>query len=254
MSYPPSQPDDPTRPVGRPPSYVHPPSYPQQPTGDSSADQTARLGSYGTPPQPTAPYGQTGPVTNGPGQPTSATPYGQPTSATPYGQPTSATPYGQPTSATPYPMSGSPWSMPPAGGSPGNPRVRSGNVRLLVLAGVAGLLLVATVVLTGLFVSKSGALARAERTVAQRDAEVATKRTEIEGLQRDLRAANDKARAAEQDLTGTRNDRDEQQRQKEVISTCLEKLTEALASESQAEFDKNIKVAEKACEEAEKYL
>ncbi|MFI5485103.1 hypothetical protein ACIBXA_03525 [Micromonospora echinaurantiaca] len=132
---------------------------------------------------------------------------------------------------------------------------------MLVLAVVAGLLFVLGGVMTGLFVTTSGKLDRTEKQMAsqvsQRDGTIAANATEIEKLKADLQSVQDKLADTEQDLTGTRNDRDEQARQKKIIATCLDKLTTALnaaATGNRAAFDKANKGLDKVCNEAEDYL
>ncbi|MEU4335600.1 hypothetical protein AB0F59_13315 [Micromonospora lupini] len=209
-----------------------------------------------------------------PGYPASAPPYaGQPMSAPPvsgaaYGQPMSAPPvsgpaYGQPMSAPPVsgaaygqPMSGPP-GMAPYGAAPAPRRGRA----VLVLALVAALLFVVSGVMTGLFVTKNNELNRTEKRltgqVSQRDGTIAANTTEIAKLKTDLQAMQDKLDNTEQDLTGTRNDRDEQARQKKVIASCLDKLTTALgaaAAGNRSAYNAAMKGLDKVCDEAENYL
>ncbi|GAA2187771.1 hypothetical protein [Micromonospora lupini] len=209
-----------------------------------------------------------------PGYPASAPPYaGQPMSAPPvsgaaYGQPMSAPPvsgpaYGQPMSAPPVsgaaygqPMSGPP-GMAPYGAAPAPRRGRA----VLVLALVAALLFVVSGVMTGLFVTKNNELNRTEKRltsqVSQRDGTISANTTEIAKLKTDLQAMQDKLDNTEQDLTGTRNDRDEQARQKKVIASCLDKLTTALgaaAAGNRSAYNTAMKGLDKVCDEAENYL
>ncbi|MFF0233356.1 hypothetical protein [Micromonospora sp. NPDC005254] len=209
-----------------------------------------------------------------PGYPASAPPYaGQPMSAPPvsgpaYGQPMSAPPvsgpaYGQPMSAPPVsgpaygqPMSGPP-GMVPYGAAAAPRRGRA----VLVLALVAALLFVLSGVMTGLFVTKNNELNRTEKRltgqVSQRDGTIAANTTEIGKLKTDLQAMQDKLDNTEQDLTGTRNDRDEQARQKKVIASCLDKLTTALGAAgagNKGAYDAAMKGLDKVCDEAENYL
>ncbi|MFF4878910.1 hypothetical protein [Micromonospora sp. NPDC000668] len=215
------------------------------------------------------------------GQPMSAPPvsgstYGQPMSAPPvsgpaYGQPMSAPPvsgpaYGQPMSAPPVsgpaygqPMSAPPGMAPPYGpaGAPAGGRGRA----VLVLALVAALLFVVSGVMTGLYVTKNGELNRTEKRltgqVSERDGTIAANTTEITKLKSDLQTMQDKLDNTEQDLTGTRNDRDEQARQKKVIASCLDKLTTALgaaAAGNKSAYDAAMKGLDKVCDEAENYL
>ncbi|MGW0433129.1 hypothetical protein ACWDV4_11385 [Micromonospora sp. NPDC003197] len=194
-------------------------------------------------PVSTPPFGA-GPVSSPPVPSQQAYSTGQ-ASAPPFGQPMS----GPPGPPTPY---GAP--APGAGGGGGGRKV-------LVLAIVAGLLFVIGGVMTGLFVAKSSELSRTEKEltaqVADRDGKITLNNAEIEKLKQDLQAANDKVKSVEQDLTGTKNDRDEQARQKKVIGDCLNKLTAALsaaAANNKAAYDQAMKGLNTICNEAEKYL
>ncbi|MGI5522646.1 hypothetical protein ACQEUX_17210 [Micromonospora sp. CA-259024] len=195
------------------------------------------------------------------GYPASAPPYAGPVSAPPtsgpgYGPvsapPTSGPGYGQPMSAPP--------GMAPPYGPTGAPAAGRGRA-VLALALVAALLFVVSGVMTGLFVTKNNELNRTEKRltgqVSQRDATIATNTTEIAKLKTDLQAMQEKLDNTEQDLTGTRNDRDEQARQKVVIANCLDKLTTALgaaAAGNKSAYDAAMKGLDKVCDEAENYL
>ncbi|SCG66939.1 hypothetical protein GA0070609_4198 [Micromonospora echinaurantiaca] len=258
----------PTGPGGYPPPYPpQPPAAPGQPpaggtvygAGQPAPQQYAGV-PQSTPPAPpaTAPaptgYAPTGASYGGPAAaPAASGPgYGQPMSAPPMsGPPMSGPPMSGP------PMSGPPGSVPPYGAAPAAAKGRT----VLVLAVVAGLLFVLGGVMTGLFVTTSGKLDRTEKQMAsqvsQRDGTIAANATEIEKLKADLQSVQDKLADTEQDLTGTRNDRDEQARQKKIIATCLDKLTTALnaaATGNRAAFDKANKGLDKVCNEAEDYL
>jgi hypothetical protein len=154
------------------------------------------------------------------------------------------------------PMSGPPGSGLPYGAPPpsGGGKTR----KVLVLSVVVALLFTVGAVMTGLFVIKSNELTRTDRQltgqVADRDTRITADGQEIERLKRDLQAATDRIKAVEQDLTGTKNDRDEQARQKAVIANCLDLFSTAMTASSQAAFDKAIKEAEKVCDEADGYL
>lgn len=173
-------------------------------------------------------------------------------------QPMSAPPMSAPPVSGPgfgpQPMSAPPGTYPPYGApAAGGRKGRSA----LILALVAGLLFVLGGVMTGLYVTTNGKLHRAEQQVSQRDGTIAANRQEIDKLKADLQTVRDKLADTEQDLTGTKNDRDEQARQKKVIATCLDKLTTAIAAAStgnKAAFDKANKGLDKICDEAENYL
>ncbi|MFI5928102.1 hypothetical protein ACIA3K_19180 [Micromonospora sp. NPDC051543] len=276
----------PTGPEGTPPAAPTPPAA-TPPAGAPDADATVP---HAAAPQPTGteptaqyPTGQPGLQQYAPGQaapqqyaPGQAAPqYGAgqtaayPASAPPYaGQPMSAPPvsgpaYGQPMSAPPVsgpaygqPMSGPP-GMAPYGAAPAPRRSRA----VLVLALVATLLFLVSGVMTGLFVTKNNELNRTEKRlnaqVSQRDGTIAANTTELGRLKTELQVMQDKLDNTEQDLTGTRNDRDEQARQKKVIASCLDKLTTALgaaAAGNKSKYDAAMKGLDKVCDEAENYL
>ncbi|PWU53815.1 hypothetical protein DLJ46_00545, partial [Micromonospora globispora] len=151
-----------------------------------------------------------------------------------------------------------PGSVPPYGA----PVAGAGKGRTtLILAVVAGLLFVLGGVMTGLFITKNNELNRTEKNltaqVSERDGTIAANKQEMDKLKADLQTVRDKLADTQQDLTGTKNDRDEQARQKKVIATCLDKLTTAMAAASagdRAAFDKANKGLNKICDEAENYL
>ncbi|MEU5940025.1 hypothetical protein ABZ807_12700 [Micromonospora sp. NPDC047548] len=256
----------PTGPEGFRPAY--PPQQPAAP-GPQPSGGSVHGTPYGAPPAPQQ---------YGPGQAAFAPPRqppapGGPVSAPPvpglyapmpaplvsgpaYGQPMSVPPvsgpaFGQPTSAPPG-------SVPPFGApAPGVGKGRT----VLILAVVAGLLFVLSGVMSGLFVAKSNELDNTERRlsgqVSERDGTIAANTKEMEQIRAELQGAQDKLADTQQDLTGTRNDRDEQARQKKVIASCLDKLTTALAAaaaNNKSAFDKASKGMDKVCDEAENYL
>ncbi|MET7963803.1 hypothetical protein [Micromonospora zamorensis] len=229
------------------------PTVPQQAVPQpTSADPTVPHPVAQPAPQPYAP-GQAPPQypANPPVPPQYGMPQGSP------GYPASAPPYtGQPMSAPP--VSG-PGYGPPYG-PPGAPAAGRGRA-VLVLALVAALLFVVSGVMTGLFVTKNNELNRTEKRltgqVSQRDGTIAANATEITRLKADLGTMQAKLDNTEQDLTGTRNDRDEQARQKTVIASCLDKLTTALGAAgagNKAAYDAAMKGLDKVCDEAENYL
>ncbi len=160
-----------------------------------------------------------------------------------------------PTSGQPFgpPMSGPPGYPPATTSGGGGGRGRA----VLVLAIVAGLLFVLGGVMTGLYLNTSGDLERTEKNLVARTTDRDTRVKEVEKLKGELQTAKDKLTDTQQDLTGTKNDRDEQARQKKVIANCLEKLTTALAAaaaNNKAAYDQAVKGLDAVCDEAEKYL
>lgn len=162
----------------------------------------------------------------------------------------------------PQPMSGPPGAAPPYGpagyGTPTGTPAGGGRGRTtLILALVAGLLLVLGGVMTGLYVTTNGKLTSAERQVSQRDGTISANQREIEKLKGEVKAVQERLADTEQDLTGTKNDRDEQARQKKVIANCLDKLTTAITAASRGDkagFEAANKGLDKICDEAENYL
>ncbi|RLK22779.1 hypothetical protein DER29_0623 [Micromonospora sp. M71_S20] len=276
MSQPPTGPEGyppyPPAAPGQPPSGGAPhgttygsarPYTPEQP--DAGQQYSPAPQQYN--PAPSGGYPQSAPPASPGYTPGSASPGYAPGSASPHaGQVSGGPAFGQPMSVPPasgpaygQPLSAPPGSAPPFGApAPGGP---GKSHKVLILAVVAGLLFVLGGVMTGLFVSTTNELDRTEKKMAsevsQRDGTIAANGKEIEKLKTDLQAVRDKLGDTEQDLTGTRNDRDEQARQKKVIASCLDKLTTALAAAAngnKAAYDKAIQGMDKVCNEAEKYL
>ena len=248
------------------------PTVPQQAVWQSTnADPTVPHPVAQPAPQPYAP-GQAPPQypANPPAPPQYGMPQGSP------GYPASAPPYtGQPMSAPPMsappvsgPGYGPPMSAPPVSGPgygpPHGPSVAPAAGRgraVLVLALVAALLFVVSGVMTGLFVTKNNELNRTEKRltgqVSQRDGTIAANATEITRLKAELGTMQAKLDNTEQDLTGTRNDRDEQARQKTVIASCLEQRRTAGGAASAATRPPTTwrrRGLDKVCDEAENYL
>ncbi|SCL50276.1 hypothetical protein GA0070606_1609 [Micromonospora citrea] len=259
--YPPPYPSQPPAAPGQPPSggAVYGSTYgaPRQPTPEQAAPQQ-----YGTQnPQSVPPAGSAGYPQSAPPAGSGHPPAGQvsvpPAGGSAFGQPMSVPPASGP--AYGQPMSSPPGSAPPFGApAPGGP---GKSHKVLILAVVAGLLFVLGGVMTGLYLTTSSELDRTEKKMAsevsQRDGTIAANGKEIEKLKTDLQTVKDKLDDTEQDLTGTRNDRDEQARQKKVIANCLDKLTTALAAaanNNKAAYDKAVQGMDKVCNEAERYL
>lgn len=247
-----------------------PPAYPPQPPPGPPAGGTVYGNPYGAGQPAPGPYGspQPEPTLPQPVQPASAPPVpGQyapgaaPVSGPSYTTPMSAPPMSAPPVSGPgfdQPMSAPPGSVPPYGA----PVAGAGKGRTtLILAVVAGLLFVLGGVMTGLFITKNNELNRTEKNltaqVSERDGTIAANKQQMDKLKADLQTAQDKLADAEQNLAGTKNDRDEQARQKKVIASCLNKLiaaSEAASAGDKAAFDKATKGLNKICDEAENYL
>jgi outer membrane murein-binding lipoprotein Lpp len=229
-----------------PPSYgQQPPSYGQQPPsyGQQPPSYEQQPPSYGQPALPS--YGQQGTY----GQPASTASYGQqpygqrPDATASYGRATFPAPYEPPTPASPVEVA----SSTEPGGSLTRSRKPSA---ILVLAVVAGLLFVLGGIMTGLFFAKSSELSRTER-------DLAANVQQIDKLNRDVKAANERAAKTQQALTGTQNSRKEIERQKQVIARCLTLLVEvgqAANNGDRSAYEEAVEEAEKVCEEADRYL
>ncbi|WP_028182510.1 hypothetical protein [Salinispora arenicola] len=233
------------------------PPGPALAAGDNDAPAPPGPAGYGPAPSdypPAEPFGGAGSAL-----PSSGPPAEQPTVALPM----SAAPMsGPPTAGVPTP--GPPTAGPPTAGPPmfgvpygaGPARARPGRT-MLILAVVAGLLFITGAVMTGLFLNTAGDLNRAEKQLSQRDATIAANTEELDEVKVDLLRTQDALANAQQDLTGTQNDRDEQARQKEVIATCLDRLTTALAAAAIGDrkaHEKANEDLEEVCAEAENYL
>ena len=252
MSYPPNE--------GTPGGNVYG-AQPGQPPQNFPPSQPG-YGSASVPQQPSygAPGQQPGPQ---PGQPQPGQPFGAP--APQSGPPQSGPPFGGPgpQSGPPFggpgPQSAPPFSTPPALGSPS--KQGSGGRKFLVVSLVAVLLLLGVGVMSVLYVTKNNELDKTEKQltaqIAERDTTIGANKTEIEQLQGDLQSMKDKNKELEQNLSGTKSDRDEQARQKRVIGSCLTKLSNALAAAAdndRAAYNRAMKGLDKICDEADKYL
>ncbi|MFI7518160.1 hypothetical protein [Micromonospora globbae] len=275
----PVPPTGPAQPYAAPPTQPTPP-YAAQPAPPFSAPPAQPAPPHSAPPAPpfSAPSAQpTQPFSAPPTPPFSAPPaaagYASPAG---HVSPASVPPYVGPVSGPPVPGVDQPMSVPPAGAYPGAPMsappgavppygpagATGGRGRtVLILAVVAGLFFVLGGVMTGLYLTKSSELDRTERRltaqVSERDGTIAANAKEIDKLKTDLQTVRDRLADTEQDLTGTRNDRDEQARQKKVIANCLDKLTTALgaaAAGDKGAYDKAMQGLDKVCDEAENYL
>jgi hypothetical protein len=211
-----------------PPTYQpSPPSYPPP--------QPPAQASY--PPQPDQPWA---PGSGGPAA--GSAPFYEPTRQMPVGPGAgnpSAPPYGSPMSGPAY-DSGLAAPQPPGRRGRATP----------VLAAVAVLLLLVGGVMTALYVTKNGELSDTKHDVASQEAK-------IKDLEGQLEKAKDDLTAARQDLTGTQNAQKETQRQKQIISKCLNLIADlgsAAARNDTAAVNRIGKQVDKACEEAEKYL
>jgi uncharacterized protein HemX len=205
--------------------------------------------SYGQPGEPTVAMGQGSPYA---AAPSSGLPAPDGTQAYP---PVSGGPAYQPVSDPPtYPVSGGPYAPGtfPAYGGPvtapgpvgGAPRRRGG---VVVLAVFAVLFLLATGVLTALYITKSSEADRNRREltaqVRERDSTLSARAGEIDQLKKELEAKTEELDEAKRNLTGSQNQVTELNRQKDVIAKCIRLLSEEKPAE-----------AEPFCNEADRIL
>jgi hypothetical protein len=281
MSHPPGspyQPGDapPPVPSGNEPAYTIPTGAAAVPPPAPYPAQPASGAPYAAPPAPTAQYPQAaGGAYAAP--PPSGAPYvppGQPTgyeagpvpgfAAAPGYDPASAPPASGPPPMSAPPLSGAPYSAAPYGapyGAPAGPAGPKRNPTVLVLAIVAGLLFILGGVMTALYIGKSGDLDRTEKNlnaqVASRDEQLTAKSTELDTLKRDLEAANAKLATAEQDLAGTKNAKDQTEKEKAAIAKCLNLVNtflSELADGDRAGAEKAADALTAPCREADRYL
>jgi hypothetical protein len=197
----------------------------------------------------------------------------QPGSAPPYDQgyaaPVSSPPpfSGPPAYSAPPPFSAPPaypppFSGPPAPGTPiGGPAPARGRPTVLILGVAAALFFVLGGVMAGLFLTKSNELdtTRKDLTaqVNERDSTITGKNDEITKLQGELDKAKSDLDQTKQTLTGTQNDRDQIEKEKQVIARCLtlfsQSMDAALAGD-RAGVNRLSGPLDKACTEAEKYV
>jgi peptidoglycan hydrolase CwlO-like protein len=165
--------------------------------------------------------------------------------------PTSGPPGYVPTSGPSYgaPMSGLPdyAAAPP----------RRGRGALITFAVLTVVLFLASAVLTGLYVTKSGAYDKKVTDLKGRDTTISSLNGQVDDLKKQLQAANDKLDQANQKQTGTQNELDQVTKEKNVISNCLTLLSEAINAASvgnQALAKSKADAAQAPCDEADKYL
>ncbi|GIF73106.1 hypothetical protein [Asanoa siamensis] len=237
-------PSTPASPYAAPSTPASPYPAPTTPAAPYAAPTTPQP--YGAPaPQPASPY--TAP----------ATPTAQPYPATPADQPTAANPYavppvsGQPVYGAPYPdqpLSATPYSVPPMA----PPKQR--RTAVLVLSIVTAFLFIASGLLGGLLVAQRGETSRANTEIAAQRDEITAKTKKLDEMEANLNAVNSENLLKGQELEGSKNDRNEQERQKKVVAKCLDLLMDAFSADTESQFDKRIAAAEKTCDEADRYM
>lgn len=276
MSYPPNPPEGAYPPPGQ---Y---PNIPQQP------GQYQPPGAAQEEPPPTPPFatGQPTTVVNpAGGYPQQASPAPQPPPAyqpgaaavPPYPPPPAfGDSYSQglpPTAAHPMvsgppssdPLSGPPGYGPvsgpsygaPMSGLPGYGEAKPRRGATILFAALTVLFFLATAVLTGLYVTKSGDFDKQSVTLKSRDNTISSQTTQIDDLKKQLQSARDQLDQANQKQTGTQNQLDQVTKEKQVIGNCLTLLSEAIIAANKgdsATAQSKAAAAQQPCDEADKYL
>jgi hypothetical protein len=231
------------------PPPAQPPSY-----GDGGQ------GGFQPPPAQPGPFGQPQPQSAppAPAQPFSSppAPAGQPYSSPPaYGPDPAAGSFGAPGFGNdPYAP-----GLPPTSGPayPGGPTPSSGqpkNKLVPIFASLMVVFLLATAVVTVLYITKNGDYNDHKKAAATKEQQLSG---DLKKTQDDLKKAQDDLASTKRDLGGAQDQADELKRQKQVISNCIKLLVEAgdaaeagntaLAQQKQNE-------ATPVCNEADRYL
>jgi hypothetical protein len=155
---------------------------------------------------------------------------------------------GYPVSGPAYPVSG--MGMP---GAPAKPR----RTAVIVLSCLMVLFLVAAGVLGALYYTKNNAYQQQVKTVAARDSTVDGQKKQIDDLKAQLKSTQDQLTDANQKATGTQNQVNELNHEKQVISQCLDLLGQVADAADRGDRTTANKLAAQAdpiCAEADTYL
>jgi outer membrane murein-binding lipoprotein Lpp len=237
-------------PPAQQPGYGSPPQGPADPQSGPPAaapfPPPGQAPTYGSDPGPYGGYydPNTPPVSS---PPTS----GSPTYTAQLAGPPAGAPGGPPMMA---PMSGPPGA--PTSGFGAGPPARRSPV-MAIAASAAVFFLLATAVLTVLYITRNGDYNEQKRTVAQRDQNIQSLSAEVDKLKNDLKRVETERDTAKRDLGGAQGQADELKRQKQVISRCINLLGEAGAAARRgdsATADAKSKEADQVCPEAFRYL
>jgi hypothetical protein len=157
------------------------------------------------------------------------------------------------------PMSGPPGYGVPYSGVPDygqQPPAKRG-IAMPLFAGLTVLFFLVSAVMTGLYVTKSGAYDRKVADVKAKNTTISARDGQISDLQHQLQGLKDQLDAAGQKQSGTQGQLDEITREKQVISNCLTLLLEALDAASKgdkATATAKANAADAPCTESQKYL
>jgi uncharacterized ion transporter superfamily protein YfcC len=158
------------------------------------------------------------------------------------------------------PMSGPPGFGAPYSGVPDygqQPPPAKRGIALPLFAGLTVLFFLVSAVMTGLYVTKSGAYDRKVADVKAKNTTIAARDSQVSDLQKQLQGLKDQLDAAGQKQSGTQGQLDEITREKQVISNCLTLLLEALDAASKgdkATATAKANAADAPCTESQKYL
>jgi hypothetical protein len=263
----PASPVDPTSPGGTLP--VDPATVPvsAQPVpypGSPYPGQPYPAAPYSGPPAPGPAYAAGAPVPGYapgnaaipgyPGAPVSGPAYGTPVSGPAYGAPY---PTGvPPTSSMPL-MGAAPTTGMPGFPAPGYPVPPKRGRTVPVLAGLAALFFVGTVLFAGLFFAKNSGYHKQVSTVAARNATITAQSSQLDQLKTQLKTTQDELTDETQKASGTQNQVDELNHEKQVISNCIDLQNQAVEAYLDGDKTKSnslSKQADTACTEASKYL
>jgi len=255
----------PEPPTAAPLSPVGPPTSPIGPStvtpGFAFSTPEPPTAAPGIPPQPVPPAQPAPHVGYQPGAATVVAPTSgglPPTSAMLLGNQPPAYPVsgpGYPVSAPGYPVSGPAYPISGMGvpGVPPKPR----RTAVIVLSCLLVLFVVAAGVLGGLYYTKNNAYRQQVKTVAARDTTVSDQKKQIDDLKAQLKSTQDQLTDANQKASGTQNQVNELNHEKQIISQCLDLLgqaEDAAAKGDRTNADKLAAQAAPICDEADTYL
>jgi outer membrane murein-binding lipoprotein Lpp len=126
-----------------------------------------------------------------------------------------------------------------------------------ILAAVAAFLLLTSVIMGVLFITRNSGYNQQKRTATERQHTIDSLNSDAQKLRDDLKKAEAERDAAKRDLGGAQGQADELTRQKQIISHCLNLLAEAgtaARNGDQATSAAKTKEADPICQEAFRYL
>jgi len=156
------------------------------------------------------------------------------------------------------PMSGPPGYGTPYSGPPGYgaPKPKRG-VAMPLFAALTVLFFLAAAVMSGLYITKSGAFDRKVNDLKARDTAISQRDSQISDLKAKVDSLQEQLDAATQKQSGTQNQLDEVTKEKQVIVNCITLLGEAnqaAQAGDKATHDAKMAQAKPVCDEAGRYL